>query len=50
VIGTSGANAIGVGNSNGIDWIKLIVQGDPAAIGMSTRDAEPPPQALRTDQ
>ena len=50
LIGTSDAKAIGAGDSSGIDWIKLIVQVDPAAIGVSTRDSEIPPQPLRADQ
>jgi uncharacterized membrane protein YeaQ/YmgE (transglycosylase-associated protein family) len=35
LIGTFIANAIGVGDTNGIDWIKLIIQIGLAAIGVS---------------
>jgi uncharacterized membrane protein YeaQ/YmgE (transglycosylase-associated protein family) len=35
VIGTVIANALGVGNTNGIDWIKLIIQVVLAAIGVA---------------
>ena len=35
LIGTFIANAIGVGNTNGIDWIKLIIQVVLAAIGVA---------------
>lgn len=35
VIGTIIANAMGVGNTQGIDWIKLIIQVVLAAIGVS---------------
>ena len=35
LIGTFIANALGVGNTNGIDWIKLVIQVVLAAIGVS---------------
>ena len=35
LIGTFIANAIGVGNTKGIDWIKLIIQVVLAAIGVA---------------
>lgn len=35
LIGTFIANAMGVGDTNGIDWIKLIIQVVLAAIGVS---------------
>jgi len=35
LIGTFIANAIGVGDTNGIDWIKLIIQVGLAAVGVS---------------
>ena len=35
VIGTVIANALGVGDTNGIDWIKLVIQVVLAAIGVS---------------
>ena len=35
LIGTFIANAIGVGNTSGIDWIKLIIQVVLAAIGVA---------------
>jgi len=35
LIGTFIANALGVGNTNGIDWIKLIIQVVLAAVGVS---------------
>ena len=35
LIGTFIANAIGVGNTPGIDWIKLIIQVVLAAIGVA---------------
>ncbi len=35
VIGTIIANALGVGNTNGIDWIKLIIQIALAAAGVA---------------
>ncbi len=35
LIGTFIANAIGVGDTNGIDWIKLIIQVVLAAIGVA---------------
>lgn len=35
LIGTFIANALGVGNTSGIDWIKLIIQVVLAAIGVS---------------
>ena len=35
LIGTFIANAIGVGNTNGIDWIKLLIQVVLAAIGVA---------------
>jgi len=35
VIGTSIARALGVGHTNGIDWIQLIIQVALAAIGVS---------------
>jgi uncharacterized membrane protein YeaQ/YmgE (transglycosylase-associated protein family) len=35
LIGTFIANAMGVGDTNGIDWIKLIIQVGLAAIGVS---------------
>jgi uncharacterized membrane protein YeaQ/YmgE (transglycosylase-associated protein family) len=35
LIGTFIANAIGVGNTDGIDWIKLLIQVVLAAIGVA---------------
>ena len=35
LIGTLIANALGVGNTNGIDWIKLAIQVVLAAVGVS---------------
>ena len=35
LIGTFIANALGVGSTNGIDWIKLVIQVVLAAIGVS---------------
>ena len=35
LIGTFIANALGVGNTNGIDWIKLAIQVVLAAVGVS---------------
>jgi uncharacterized membrane protein YeaQ/YmgE (transglycosylase-associated protein family) len=35
LIGTFIANAIGVGNTSGIDWIKLLIQVVLAAIGVA---------------
>jgi len=35
LIGTFIANALGVGNTNGIDWIKLVIQVVLAAVGVS---------------
>ncbi len=35
LIGTFIANALGVGNTNGIDWIKLIIQVALAAAGVA---------------
>lgn len=35
LIGTFIANALGVGDTNGIDWIKLTIQVGLAAIGVS---------------
>ena len=35
LIGTFIANAMGVGNTSGIDWIKLVIQVVLAAIGVS---------------
>ena len=35
LIGTFIANALGVGNTNGIDWIKLTIQVVLAAVGVS---------------
>ena len=35
VIGTFVAQALGVGDTNGIDWIKLIIQVALAAVGVS---------------
>lgn len=35
LIGTFIANAMGVGNTNGIDWIKLVIQVVLAAVGVS---------------
>ncbi|MBK8470369.1 MAG: GlsB/YeaQ/YmgE family stress response membrane protein [Candidatus Phosphoribacter sp.] len=35
LIGTFIANALGVGNTSGIDWIKLVIQVVLAAIGVS---------------
>ena len=35
LIGTFIANALGVGNTNGIDWIKLVIQVGLAALGVS---------------
>lgn len=35
VIGTVIANALGVGDTNGFDWIKLVIQIVLAAIGVS---------------
>ena len=35
LIGTFIANALGVGNTNGIDWIKLIIQVALAAVGVA---------------
>ena len=35
LIGTFIANALGVGNTNGIDWIKLIIQIALAAVGVA---------------
>ena len=35
LIGTFIANALGVGDTNGIDWIKLVIQVVLAAIGVS---------------
>ena len=35
LIGTFIANALGVGDTNGIDWIKLVIQVILAAIGVS---------------
>jgi len=35
LIGTFIATAMGVGNTNGIDWIKLVIQVVLAAIGVS---------------
>ncbi|MEO8556989.1 MAG: GlsB/YeaQ/YmgE family stress response membrane protein [Actinomycetota bacterium] len=35
LIGTFIANALGVGNTSGIDWIKLVIQVALAAIGVS---------------
>jgi uncharacterized membrane protein YeaQ/YmgE (transglycosylase-associated protein family) len=35
LIGTFIANALGVGETNGIDWIKLVIQVGLAAIGVS---------------
>ena len=35
LIGTFIANAIGVGDTDGIDWIKLVIQVILAAIGVS---------------
>ena len=35
LIGTFAANAMGVGDTNGIDWIKLVIQVVLAAIGVS---------------
>ncbi|MFZ1286887.1 MAG: hypothetical protein WAR57_07605 [Candidatus Phosphoribacter sp.] len=35
LIGTFIANALGVGNTSGIDWIKLVIQIVLAAIGVS---------------
>ena len=35
LIGTFIANALGVGDTNGIDWIKLVIQVVLAAVGVS---------------
>ncbi len=35
LIGTFIANALGVGNTNGIDWIKLVIQVALAAVGVA---------------
>jgi len=35
LIGTFIANALGVGDTNGIDWIKLVIQVALAAVGVS---------------
>ena len=35
LIGTFIANALGVGNTNGIDWIKLAIQVVLAAVGVT---------------
>ena len=35
LIGTFIANALGVGETNGIDWIKLVIQVALAAVGVS---------------
>lgn len=35
LIGTFAATAMGVGDTNGIDWIKLVIQVVLAAIGVS---------------
>lgn len=35
VVGTLIANALGVGDTNGIDWIKLIIQVVLAAVGVA---------------
>ena len=35
LIGTFIANALGVGNTNGIDWIRLAIQVVLAAVGVS---------------
>ncbi|WP_407343226.1 GlsB/YeaQ/YmgE family stress response membrane protein [Pengzhenrongella phosphoraccumulans] len=35
LIGTFIANALGVGETNGIDWIKLVIQVVLAAVGVS---------------
>ena len=35
LIGTFIANALGVGDTNGIDWIKVVIQVVLAAIGVS---------------
>jgi uncharacterized membrane protein YeaQ/YmgE (transglycosylase-associated protein family) len=35
LIGSLIANALGVGNTNGIDWIKLIIQVALAALGVA---------------
>jgi len=41
LIGTFIANALGVGNTNGIDWIKLVIQVVLAAIGVSIYAGRP---------
>ena len=35
LIGADAANALGVGGTNGIDWIKLIIQVGLAAVGVT---------------
>ncbi|MDQ1538940.1 MAG: hypothetical protein QOE58_3333 [Actinomycetota bacterium] len=35
LVGTIIANALGVGNTSGIDWIKLVIQVALAAVGVS---------------
>ncbi len=35
LVGTFVANALGVGNTNGIDWIKVVIQVALAAVGVS---------------
>jgi len=47
LIGTFIANALGVGDTNGIDWIKLTIQVVLAAVGVAVYAGRPATTSVR---